>query len=417
MPRRTRPGQGAPTRRRLLKAVGVAAAGAVAARFAVPRLLRAGPVQPVQGEAERWVAALHEGIDRSRMWDVHVHLLGRGDGGTGCRVDQAMLSHLNPLERLRYEIYLAAAGVGDAEDVDAAYVARLLELARQANGAGRLVLLPLDEAVDESGQVIDGRVPFFTPNEYALRVAAEHEPFEAACSIHPYRQDAVDRLDAAVEGGARLVKWLPAVQGIDPMSELCDPFYERLAELGTPLLTHAGHEAAMHGEQQDLGNPLRLVRPLDAGVRVVVAHAASLGTDLDTDAPPESRTRVPSWELLLRLMDEPRWERQLFADLSAVTQFNRCGEPLRALLRRPELHHRLVNGSDYPLPAVNPLISTWRLQQAGYLGSRERAFCNTVYEANPLLFDFVVKRSLALQEGGRTLRLAPTVFETSWLFS
>jgi mannonate dehydratase len=213
------------------------------------------------------------------------------------------------------------------------------------------------------------------------------------------------------------VKWLPAVQLIDPSSPECDAFYARMTELRLPLLTHAGAEAAMKGEEQGLGNPLLLRRALDAGVRVVVAHGASLGDDLDLDEPEESRSRRPSWELLLRLMEEPRYERQLFADISAITQFNRCGEPLKALLRARHLHHRLVNGSDYPLPAIDPLISTWKLMRDGYLTRRERKLCNAVFESNPLLFDFAVKRCLKLEEGGRTHQFAPNVFETSWLFS
>ena len=36
-------------------------------------------------------------------------------------------------------------------------------------------------------------------------------------------------------------------------------------------------------EMHDFGNPLRLRRALDAGVRVVVAHCASMGQDRDLD--------------------------------------------------------------------------------------------------------------------------------------
>jgi hypothetical protein len=38
------------------------------------------------------------------------------------------------------------------------------------------------------------------------------------------------------------------------------------------------------GNREDFGNPLRLRRPLEQGVRVLVAHCASLGSGLDLDA-------------------------------------------------------------------------------------------------------------------------------------
>jgi len=405
------------SRRRLLRLAAVGGLGLVGARIFLPQWLRVEPARPLEGEVAEFVEGLFADLDRARVWDVHAHLIGSGDSGSGCRVSDSVRSFLNPIERLRYEIYLAATGVREDGQMDTTYVERLLDLQRLANPEGRLILLALDEAVAPEGELPTLPVPFFTPNEYVLELASRHVEFEAGVSIHPYRADAAERVRAAAAGGARLVKWLPAVQGIDPSSPLCDPFYEALAEVGMPLLTHAGAEAAMEGNRQVLGNPLLLRRPLNAGVKVIVAHAASLGEDVDLDAPPESPVLLPSWTLLLRLMEEPRYERLLFADISAITQFNRCGPPLRAVLRAGHLHHRFLNGSDYPLPAVDPLVSTWKLVQEGYLTDRERALCNQVYDANPLLYDFVVKRCLKLEERGRVHRFAPNVFETSWLFS
>jgi predicted TIM-barrel fold metal-dependent hydrolase len=158
------------------------------------------------------------------------------------------------------------------------------------------------------------------------------------------------------------------------------------------LLAHAGEEQAVHAaEDQELGNPLRLRRALAAGVTVVVAHCASLGEALDLDD--AARGRVRCFELFLRLMDEPQWQGRLFGELSAVTQVNRR-RALRTLLERTDLHARLVDGSDYPLPAVNAVISTWLLAREGYLTADERAALNALYERNPLLFDLALKRTL-----------------------
>lgn len=405
------------TRRRLLTLAGLSAAGLVGARLALPSLLRRPPPKELDGETAEFVEHLLHGIDRSRMWDIHAHVFGLGDGGTGCSVSHRSLSQLHVFERARFDAFLAVAGVDpDAPDRDGQYVERLLALHRLGNPAGRLVILAFDHVVSEQGVVQPTDGPYHTPDEHVLSLAEQHPDLEAGVSIHPYREDAVERLEAAVARGARLVKWLPAAMRIDPASPLCDPFYAALARLRTPLLTHAGAEGAVAADAQEFGNPLRLRRPLEAGVRVIVAHCAGLGTHPDLDEPEEPRKRRRASKLFLRLMEEPQWERQLFGGLSAVTQVNRSGTALADLLRARHLHHRFVNGSDYPLPAVDPLVSTWHLQHQGYLDARQRRLCNQVFEANPLLFDTVVKRCLTLRERGRELRFSPTVFETQWLF-
>ena len=113
--------------------------------------------------------------------------------------------------------------------------------------------------------------------------------------------------------------------------------------------------------------------------------------------------RVPNFDLFLRLMSEKRYEGLLFADISAMTQYNRIGRPLTTILKREDLHERLVNGSDYPLPAVNLLIRTSALVRQGYITKDERACVNEIYDYNPLLFDFVLKRTMKLPGTQRSL--------------
>jgi len=104
-------------------------------------------------------------------------------------------------------------------------------------------------------------------------------------------------------------------------------------------------------DTQDLGNPLRLRRALDHGVRVVVAHCASMGQDRDTDRGANGPA-TDSFELFARLMDEPRFVGRLYGDISAMTQTARAGAPLAQVIQREDWHARLLNGSDYPLPGV-----------------------------------------------------------------
>jgi mannonate dehydratase len=260
------------------------------------------------------------------------------------------------------------------------------------------------------------RSPFHTPNEYVLAVAREHPEVVPCVSIHPYRLDAVERLRAAAAAGARAVKWVPNTMGIDPSSPRCDDFYRALAELRLPLVTHAGREQAIPGAEQELGNPLRLRRALDAGVRVVATHAASLGESLDLDAPAGDRKSVPSFDLFLRLAGEPQWEGILFADISAIALAFRSGRPLRELLRREDLHPRLLNGSDYPLPAIRWMTNLGGLVRSGVLDEGDVDPLDEMRTSNPLLFDLVLKRRLRLVEGTRAYRFPASVFETASFF-
>jgi hypothetical protein len=107
-------------------------------------------------------------------------------------------------------------------------------------------------------------------------------------------------------------------------------------------------------------------------------------------------------------MDEPQYEGLLFGDISAMTQFNRLPGPLRTLLQRQDLQRRLVNGSDYPLPAINVLIRTRDLVKHGFLDQPERRALNEIYHYNPLLFDFVLKRTVRLP--GTDKRLSEAIF-------
>ncbi len=158
------------------------------------------------------------------------------------------------------------------------------------------------------------------------------------------------------------------------------------------LLTHVGGEQAVEGEEyQKLGNPLRLRLPLKLGLRVIMAHCASLGSDVDLED--HQHSRPSSFDLFLRMMEEKQYQGRLFGELSATTQFNRQ-EVLATLLERTEFHARLVNGTDYPLPAINVVIQTRTLRKAGYIAPHERAGLNEIYDFNPLLFDFVLKRTI-----------------------
>ena len=97
-------------------------------------------------------------------------------------------------------------------------------------------------------------------------------------------------------------------------------------------------------------------------------------------------------------MDEPRYEGLLFGDISAITQINRVWPALETVVKRDEWHPRLINGSDYPLPGVLPLFSLKQMVRRGYVMESEAEVLSAIRRHNPLLFDFVLKRTLRIDE-------------------
>ncbi|HJQ34620.1 MAG TPA: amidohydrolase family protein [Pyrinomonadaceae bacterium] len=361
--------------------------------------------------ASQLVEASFADVNHARLVDYHTHVAGVGAGGTGNRVNPKMRTWRHPFHRAKFAIYLSAAGVEDLNRADAEFAERLVRLVSHIEPRGRYRLLAFDKHYRQDGTVNEEKTEFYVPNEYVFDLAARHpELFEPVISVHPYRADAVEELERWAARGGRMVKWLPNAMGIDPSDSACDPFYSKMKELGLVLLSHGGEEKAVEAEEdQKLGNPLLLRRALEHGVRVIVAHCASLGENEDLDDP--DGKRVHNFRLFMRLMREKSYEGLLFGDISAMTQFNRIGEPLSTVIESEELHGRLVNGSDYPLPAVNLLIRTGPLVRAGYITAEEGASLREIYGFNPLLFDYVLKRSLRLP--GTKRRLPPRVFESN----
>ncbi|MDR2689082.1 MAG: amidohydrolase [Azoarcus sp.] len=362
--------------------------------------------------ASPWLARIWEGLDPAQVWDCHVHLAGIGDSDNGLVVGRDLLSLWHPVLYCQRLFYLNGGCVStEPGTVDENYVRRLALLTQNMPAGVRLMLFAFDWYHDDRGRPVPEMSTFYVPDDYARKMAAARpDVFEWVASIHPYRPDAVDRLEAAAAQGARAVKWLPAAQNIDPASSRCATFFAALARLRLPLISHCGAEkAAQSSSMEHFGNPLRLRRALEAGVKVVVAHCASAGKDEDLDQPGTQRT---SFELFARLMDQAEWQEHLHGDISAIALRNRKPETIRTLLERDDWHGRLLNGSDYPLPGILPLISPAALAGHGLLPKEAVADLETLREHNALYFDLALKRLLNWQ--GK--RFPARVFETRAFF-
>ncbi len=316
-----------------------------------------------------------EPLPAAAFTDLHCHTAGLGAGGSGCFVSDAMRHSL----KLRF--YLRAFGVTEEEILrkgDGLVLARLSERLARSRHVGRTVILALDGVVDARGELDRAQTEIYVPNEFLAAEVPKHPNLLWGASINPYRPDALARLEWARAHGAVLVKWLPSVQHIDPADERLIPFYRKLVALGLPLLTHTGNERSFTQSRDELCDPDRLRLPLQQGVTVIAAHAATTGR-FDGER---------SIDRLARLMGEYP---NLYADLSSLTQLNKLGD-LGAVLRRPEFRHRLLYGTDYPLIEIHALVSPWYFPRQ--LSLRQRL--DLARMTNPWDRDVALKQALGV---------------------
>ena len=285
--------------------------------------------------------------------DLHVHTAGIGAGGSGAFVNREMR------ENFRFRFYLRAFGVTEEElesGGDRVVFARISAQVAASARVGRAVVLAMDGVVDSGGELDRDATQIYVPNDF---VAAETSRYANLCfgaSVNPYRRDAIPRLRQAYEDGAVLVKWIPNIMHIDPADLSLRPFYQALAELGLPLLSHAGQERSFAKAIDGYGDPLRLELPLAMGVTVIAAHIATTG---------ESEGEA-NFERIL-----PMFERHpdLYADVSSLTQINKRDYLARAL-EVPGLADRLVYGTDWPLQFFPLVWSYYHMNRIGAAKAR-----------------------------------------------
>jgi predicted TIM-barrel fold metal-dependent hydrolase len=266
--------------------------------------------------------------------DVHAHLVGLDRDGHGCLVSPAMRRRLST----RFVLAQVGARLSDPpRDVDRRVLDHLVGQAESAPSVDRVVLLALDGICGPDGRIDEDRTHLRVPNDYVLEAARASPKFLPACSVNPLRSDAIAELDRCAAAGAVLCKWIPAAMGFDPSDPRCAPFYARMAALRMPLLSHIGTELAVTTAVREHGDLARLEPALDAGVTLIVPHAGNLRLFHD----------AADWESLRAdVLRRPN----LWIDDSALCMLHRRRRLFR-VLGATDIHHRVIHGSDFPLPA------------------------------------------------------------------
>lgn len=278
-----------------------------------------------------------EPLPESKILDIHCHTAGIGSGASGCFVSESMQ------DGFRFGVYLKSFETSLAElkeKGDAHLIGKISDRIKESEHVGAAIILAMDGAVDESGDLDRARTEVYVPNEFVAQETSNYSNLYWGASVNPLRKDALERLEWAKERGAKLIKWIPSVMLFDPGDERLRPFYEKLVEYELPLLTHAGKEAAFTNAQDELCDPQRLHLPLTMGVTVIVAHIASTG-------------KIEGERYTDRLANMMGQYTNLFSDISSLTQINKLGY-LKEALTEPQWRGRLIYGSDYPL--INTML-------------------------------------------------------------
>lgn len=337
--------------------------------------------------------------------DHHVHLLGV-DQSKKTYINPEFTSIFHPLKKARYDIFMHASKVESLETSLKDYSRRVIDqLSHMPNMKAHV--FAFDAYHTTNGKSDLTKSDFFIDNDVVLALAKKHPTLIVpVASVHPYRQDAVQTLDSLAKQGVRFIKWLPNSMNIDPLSPQVDDFYQALIKHKMVLIVHGGEEHAVTSHQDGFGNPLLYRKVLDKGVKLIIAHAATMGECKDIEAPDEPM--VPCFDLMERMLDDSRYQSNLYVDISSIYLSNHDISLVPRLLERTDWHHRYLYGSDYPLVAINVMVHLGKLVDANLLTEKEAKGLKEIYSYNPLLFGFVTTRTLRTNSD---IQFAPVVFE------
>ena len=309
--------------------------------------------------------------------DCHVHLSAFTPGHG--YMSRTLLDSL-PFRFMRWKFGL----VGEDVNTERTLEELLARTVAEANPVNTAVVLAFDAVHDAAGKRDAARTHFEVGNDYVRDVTRKYPGLLYGASIHPYRRDAVQELERVARDGAVLIKWLPITQDIDPSDARCVPFYEALADLKIPLLSHTGWERTLPTANAHVADPALLTPALERGVTVIMAHCGTksfYGESCHVDS-------------FMRMARE--WE-HCYGDTSALNLPTRS-YGWRRLLEDDVVRDKLVHGSDWPILPLPPL------RRVGLTGALA-----LLREKNWMKRDALVKQRLGLEgeywtRAGRLLR-------------
>jgi uncharacterized protein len=313
--------------------------------------------------------------------DCHVHV--------SCVVPEHGLMSPKILNSFPFRFMQRRLGVrpipGDEAGTERALTILLFKLLDETTELDAAAILAFDAVYTKEGELDLGRTHLYVKNDYVIEMARMHPKVLFACSVHPYRKDAVAELERCIAAGAVLCKWLPLTQDIDPSDARCIPFYEFLAHHGLPLLSHTGGEKTLPSNNADVASPALLDEAIRRGVTIIAAHCGTKSAPFEKDY----------LDVFARMAKE---HERFYGDTSALNLPMRS-HAYKVLLKDREVMAKVIHGSDWPVIPIPPVF------RLGLAGTAE-AF----HEPNWLRRDIRIKERLGFdraywERAGKILKL------------
>ncbi len=230
------------------------------------------------------------------------------------------------------------------------YVDAMASSIRDSTYVDKACLFGVDVRLDKNGKEIDRDPTVCALSDDVVAVANRYpNQFIPFFSINPRRGDALEEIERQIENGCKGAKFLQNYWGVDLNDESFIPYYEKLEQLGIPLIIHVGSEYSIDSfTEYESTDMLRL--PLETGVTVIAAHMG-LGRINYKLKFWRNLSKNPDYfdqdyyQLLEMLEQHPN----LYADISAILAPMRA-RALRHLSEQTQAHEKILFGTDYPVP-------------------------------------------------------------------
>ncbi len=273
--------------------------------------------------------------------DIHTHLLS----------PQVCFDRF--IDKIAVRFFAKSLGVNPRElksNPWETYVTSMASAVERSQLVKKTCLFGVDSQINNKGREIGRDRTVCAMNEDVIKVARRYpQQFIPFFSINPLRLNALELIDEYVEKGCRGAKFLQNYWGVDLNNPTLIPYYEKLKKNNLPLIIHIGSEYSIESERS-LESVSMLSFPVEVGVTVIAAHMG-LGQINHKLFPWRNLSRNPAWFdndyfQLLKLLEK---HDNLYADISAMLI------PLRAralphLATQTQVHHKILFGSDYPVP-------------------------------------------------------------------
>jgi uncharacterized protein len=271
--------------------------------------------------------------------DMHVHLLS------------SQVSFERVYDKVALTFFAKRFGLNKkklSQNPYKAYTDALLNTVRNSLHVEKIALFGVDAKVDEEGNILHQDKTVCASNEDVAKLYEDNKdiiiPF---FSINPKRPDALELIDKYYALGFKGAKFLQNYWGVDTRNKKYLPYFEKLASLNLPLIIHVGNESSVYS-YKECESIKMLDAPLKVGVKVICAHMA-LSYEKHHIFQAFSKKEKYFNEEYFTLLAMLQKHNNLYADISALLTPVRA-KVLRHLSKQDEIFHKLLYGSDFPVP-------------------------------------------------------------------